>query len=302
VNWFNPAAHLLAHHLRIDQEFACDAQVVAAHPTARRSYAQAMLKAQLAARPLPMGCYWPAASAHPLAQRVRLLSDRAPSQGRRRLGVAVMAMLGVAGAWSAWAARPVETRFVPIAATAPHAGWTTASIAGDRSAALAIGPQRAARAIAASTADQDPAAELVLADFAPEQGPQPEPRPQVRSEEQPIYARKIHAVARQSAVEPGSAVRVLATMVDRDGVPLVTDMTAYGSQSAYRTGYFRREGSRYAPVHPGAPGGRPAERQRQPGQPLQRRDLGDDHARLRPDRPDHPGRRPDGHGDADRPP
>lgn len=56
VNWFNPAAHLLAHYLRIDQEFACDAQVVTAHPTARRSYAQAMLKAQIAARPLPMGC------------------------------------------------------------------------------------------------------------------------------------------------------------------------------------------------------------------------------------------------------
>lgn len=35
-------------------------------------------------------------------------------------------------------------------------------------------------------------------------------------------------------------------MVDRDGVPLVTDMTAYGSQSLYRTGYFRRDARRYA--------------------------------------------------------
>ena len=62
----------------------------------------------------------------------------------------------------------------------------------------------------------------------------------------PMRMSRIHAVARRSAVEPGSAVRVLATMIDPDGVPLTTDLTAFGSQSAYRSGYFRRNVSKYA--------------------------------------------------------
>jgi hypothetical protein len=57
---------------------------------------------------------------------------------------------------------------------------------------------------------------------------------------------KVHAIANRSAVEPGSAVRVLATMTDPDGVPLTTDLTAFGSQSAYRAGYYERTGSRYS--------------------------------------------------------
>jgi len=57
---------------------------------------------------------------------------------------------------------------------------------------------------------------------------------------------KIRAIARRSAVEPGSAVRVLATMTDPDGLALTTDLTAFGSQQAYRSGYFQRNGSRYA--------------------------------------------------------
>jgi beta-lactamase regulating signal transducer with metallopeptidase domain len=80
VNWFNPLVHVLGHYLRIDQELACDAQVMAAHPAARRSYAEAMLKTQLAARPLPIGCYWPAQAAHPLAERIGLLSQRTPGR------------------------------------------------------------------------------------------------------------------------------------------------------------------------------------------------------------------------------
>jgi beta-lactamase regulating signal transducer with metallopeptidase domain len=255
VNWFNPAAHLLAHYLRIDQEFACDAQVVAAHPRARRSYAEAMLKAQLAARPLPMGCYWPASSAHPLAQRVRLLSRPVPGRGRRLLGTLAMALLAIGGAWSAWASRPAEVRFVPPPAQAPRAGWVAAARNPAPSAPVLSGRRRAAAesppAVVEAATPQVPSPQLVLADFAPQAGPTPDPMPtpEVRAEERAGWTpriRKIHSVARQSAVEPGSAVRVLATMIDRDGVSLVTDMTAYGSQSRYRTGYFRRDGSRYA--------------------------------------------------------
>ncbi|HEY0436945.1 MAG TPA: hypothetical protein VGC92_09905, partial [Phenylobacterium sp.] len=47
------------------------------------------------------------------------------------------------------------------------------------------------------------------------------------------------------SVEPGSAVRVVATMTDPDGHPLTTDLTAFGSQSLYRLGYIQRRDSRY---------------------------------------------------------
>jgi hypothetical protein len=40
------------------------------------------------------------------------------------------------------------------------------------------------------------------------------------------------------------AVRVVATMIDRQGIELTTDLTAFGSQSLYRVGYVERNGSR----------------------------------------------------------
>jgi hypothetical protein len=56
-------------------------------------------------------------------------------------------------------------------------------------------------------------------------------------------ARRIHAAARWSSVEPGTAVRVYATAADAAGVPLITDLTAFGSQSWYRVGCIRRNPS-----------------------------------------------------------
>lgn len=83
--WFNPFAHLAAYLLRLDQELACDAFVVMRRPESRGLYARTLLKTQLAAHGLPLGCYWPARGAHPLEVRVRLLKPRggkaAPSSG-----------------------------------------------------------------------------------------------------------------------------------------------------------------------------------------------------------------------------
>jgi beta-lactamase regulating signal transducer with metallopeptidase domain len=47
VNWFNPLVHLAARLVRLDQELACDAAVVARHPSARKVYAEAMVKTHL---------------------------------------------------------------------------------------------------------------------------------------------------------------------------------------------------------------------------------------------------------------
>jgi beta-lactamase regulating signal transducer with metallopeptidase domain len=74
--WFNPLVHLAAYLLRLDQELACDAAVIRSRPGARTLYGQTLLKTQLAATPLPFGCYWPARGLHPLEVRIGLLKRR----------------------------------------------------------------------------------------------------------------------------------------------------------------------------------------------------------------------------------
>jgi bla regulator protein BlaR1 len=71
--WFNPLVHFAASRFRFDQELACDALVMTRFPEARRPYADAMLKTQLAGDSwqepgLPVGCYWQ--SSHPLKERI----------------------------------------------------------------------------------------------------------------------------------------------------------------------------------------------------------------------------------------
>ncbi len=54
------------------------------------------------------------------------------------------------------------------------------------------------------------------------------------------------AVADRSLVQPGSAVRVVASGLAPDGDPLWSDFTAFGSQRLYRKGAYERGGSRYS--------------------------------------------------------
>jgi beta-lactamase regulating signal transducer with metallopeptidase domain len=63
---------------------------VRARPAARALYGHTLLKTQLAATPLPFGCYWPARGLHPLEVRIGLLKRRADA-GARRGGRAVVA-------------------------------------------------------------------------------------------------------------------------------------------------------------------------------------------------------------------
>ncbi|WP_332768609.1 M56 family metallopeptidase [Phenylobacterium sp.] len=114
VNWFNPLIHLAAYFVRLDQELACDATVMARRPGERRRYAETMLKTQLGTTPLPFGCYWPAPSRHPLEARIDMLKQPRPSVVRTMIGVgAVLALSGAAG-FGAWASQPPAP---------PHVRW-----------------------------------------------------------------------------------------------------------------------------------------------------------------------------------
>ena len=112
ICWFNPLVHLGAYFMRIDQELACDASVVIRHPEAKSLYASALLKAQLARAPLPLGCHWPSRSEHPLLQRVEMLGRAEPARGRRIAGVVLLGLLAAASGVTAWAALPPEKRVI----------------------------------------------------------------------------------------------------------------------------------------------------------------------------------------------
>jgi bla regulator protein BlaR1 len=106
--WFNPLMYLGLAWLRMDQELACDALVLAQRGDARRRYANALLKAQLAsesARSPPIGCHWQ--SVHPLEERISMLKRPFPGLRRRYAGVAVIAAITGVASYAAWAGQPI---------------------------------------------------------------------------------------------------------------------------------------------------------------------------------------------------
>ncbi len=103
--WFNPLVHLATRCLRVDQELACDAAVLRRLDIEPYRYGEILLKTQLASQRIPFGCYWPANAPHSLKLRVRMLGVPLPKPGRRAIGVAVVAALGLVSAREVWASR-----------------------------------------------------------------------------------------------------------------------------------------------------------------------------------------------------
>ena len=109
--WFNPLLHVAARRFRDDQELACDARVIARHPHSRRAYGEAMLKTQMAAVVLPLGCHW--GQSHPLKERIEMLKRPLPSSLRSAGGRALVIAILMAAGYAAWAAQPVQPAVAP---------------------------------------------------------------------------------------------------------------------------------------------------------------------------------------------
>lgn len=115
--WFNPLFHLGVARMRHDQELACDADVLAAHPRQRRCYGDALLNVQLALQTAPLGCHF--GFGHPLKERIMLLKRERPAMRMRRTGIVVLALLASATAWGAWATQAPRTPPPPTAPVPP---------------------------------------------------------------------------------------------------------------------------------------------------------------------------------------
>lgn len=115
--WFNPVVHIARACLRVDQELACDARVIARHSRAARCYAEAMLKSQLTAGDVALGCAWPPLGARALNLRISMLSQ---SLGKTRqvLGNAVCALAAGGASVAAWASQPPRIVVAPSSVSA----------------------------------------------------------------------------------------------------------------------------------------------------------------------------------------
>jgi beta-lactamase regulating signal transducer with metallopeptidase domain len=125
ASWFNPLAHLAAARLRADQELACDTAVIAAHPEARHTYAEALLKAQGAGVYLPVGCVWNSGNAGRLGERIARLSEQVPSRPRQFVGAASIVGVGIAASYAAWAQQPA--RIITVQQPNPEGAAVVAS-------------------------------------------------------------------------------------------------------------------------------------------------------------------------------
>jgi beta-lactamase regulating signal transducer with metallopeptidase domain len=121
ASWFNPLAHLAALTLRMDQELACDAAVIAARPTARRAYAEALLKTQVSPAFVPLGCTWSSRSGKRLGERIALLGRPSLSRRGALAGAGAVAVISLALGYAAWAQQPER---VVTEVARPEAVWT----------------------------------------------------------------------------------------------------------------------------------------------------------------------------------
>jgi beta-lactamase regulating signal transducer with metallopeptidase domain len=107
LSWFNPLMYWALGRLRFDQEISCDAMVLAARPTLRRRYANALLRAQIATESgwrAPVACSWQ--SSHPLTERITMLKHPLPTPTRRRSALVLTCALIAAANYGVWTTLP----------------------------------------------------------------------------------------------------------------------------------------------------------------------------------------------------
>lgn len=102
--WFNPLLHFAAHRYRLDQELACDADVIARHQSSPRHYAEALLKTLSSPSSTALACHLQ--SPQTLKERIMRLQQTRPTLARRLVAYALLGSVTSLCAYAAWAATP----------------------------------------------------------------------------------------------------------------------------------------------------------------------------------------------------
>jgi beta-lactamase regulating signal transducer with metallopeptidase domain len=113
--WFNPLIYWAIGWIRMDQELACDALVLAQRQDFRRCYANTLLKTQLATESvwrMPVGCPWH--SNHSLKERILMLKRPLPGLARHVLGIAGIVVLTASSGYAAWAGQGTSENKGPL--------------------------------------------------------------------------------------------------------------------------------------------------------------------------------------------
>ncbi|MEO0983740.1 MAG: M56 family metallopeptidase [Pseudomonadota bacterium] len=97
LQWFNPLAYLAMRTFRVDQEAACDADVLRKGASSPQAYGRTLLKAARLSRPSD-GAYAAASLtlSHPIKERLIMMQTPLPNFSRRLVGGALSATVGAA--------------------------------------------------------------------------------------------------------------------------------------------------------------------------------------------------------------
>ncbi|MEM5518743.1 M56 family metallopeptidase [Henriciella sp. AS95] len=97
LQWFNPLAYLSIRAFRVDQEAACDADVLRAGTSSAFSYGRTLIKAARLAGPADSAFRGANLTlAHPIKERLILMQNTAPTLRKRLLGTTLAITLGSA--------------------------------------------------------------------------------------------------------------------------------------------------------------------------------------------------------------
>ena len=156
VQWFNPLAHVAIRAFRVDQEAACDADVLRAGTSSAFSYGRTLVKAARLAGPADSAFRGANLTlAHPIKERLILMQNAAPTFRRRLLGTTLALTFGSAA---------IFTTASCAAAAAPK-DQSAAELAGEPSGAGEADPgatERHAKVYRFSHGDEDDNRQFVL--------------------------------------------------------------------------------------------------------------------------------------------
>jgi hypothetical protein len=119
LHWWNPLAWWAARRFQADQELACDAAVLAAHPGSTAAYTHALLAAHgLTPHGAPLASAW--GSSHPLVERIAMLNHTSTLTRRRAaaLALALSSAIGLAYAAQGEAPQPAQQVEIRLAINA----------------------------------------------------------------------------------------------------------------------------------------------------------------------------------------